>query len=138
MIKDSIRDYTTAAFRLYAALGQPETDEILKICPARKTNKDYSAALMIDLLAVRQTLDKFNSSGKTHIVKAVEEIYFIEPRRKIRRNEITSRVTRFARLNNTDESSVWRYLKEARTVCAECRGLNIDIDKIQNFNESCE
>jgi hypothetical protein len=120
--KDSTRDYITAAFRLYAALHCPTESEIssMHIVDERTT-----IAVKLDLIAVYQTMKDLDSSGKNYICKAIEAIYFVEPKRPLKKGEIDSRALSFAMSNYVDKRTVWRWLKEARQLCALHRGLNI-------------
>lgn len=125
MSKDSTRDYITTAFRLYAALGFPSEKEIFKIgYSGNSIDNRCNIAAAFDLLAVYQTIEHLNRSGKGHICNALKEIYFQAPNREWKKGEINARVVAFAINNYTDERNVWRWLKEARQLCAKYRGLN--------------
>lgn len=116
-MRDTTRDYTIAQFRLYAALGYPSKAQIL-------ADKTMHRALQLDLLAVIDTLNALTSSGKDYISQAVSAVYFTSPTAPLHKGEINLRVTKFAINNYTDERTVWRWLKEARLLCAKFRGLN--------------
>lgn len=116
MKKDSTRDYIIAAFRLYAALEQPNENEI--------KNSIFPESVKNDLMSVNLTIANLNNSGKGHIAEAVKKIYFCAPLRELKKGEIESRVTAFAVDNYFSTSSVWNWLKEARCICADYRGLN--------------
>nr|DAH25680.1 MAG TPA: hypothetical protein [Caudoviricetes sp.] len=81
-------------------------------------------ALQLDLLAVIDTLDGLTNSGKDYICQAVSAVYFVAPTAPLHKGEINLRVTKFAINNYTDERTVFRWLKEARLLCAKLRGLN--------------
>lgn len=117
MKKEYIRDYTVAMFRYYAMHGKPSADEILKL------KKELSAAAILDLEAVDNTLRSLDSESK----KAVEEVYFVNPERKYRRNEIEQRVIKFSIAHHIDRSNTYRKLKEARRICAQKRNLNLSV-----------
>lgn len=121
-MKDSTRDYTVAQFRLYASLGYPNKAQVV-------ADKTMHRALQLDLLAVIDTLNTLTSSGKDYIRQAVCAIYFVAPTAPLQKGEINFRVTKFAINNYTDERTVFRWLKEARLLCADYRGLNIGTDK---------
>lgn len=106
-----------AAFRFYSACGCPNKSEI----HIHKTHFDTPQVL--DLLAVANTIEKLKKT-KPFICKAVESVYFAEPNRQLHKSEINSRVIDFAVNNYVDERTVWRWLKEARLICAAERGLN--------------
>lgn len=116
-MRDSTRDYTIAQFRLYASLGYPSKAQVV-------ADKTMHRALQLDLLAVIDTLNALTSSGKDYIRQAVCAVYFPAPTEELKKGEINSRVMRCALENYTDERTVWRWLKEARLLCANLRGLN--------------
>ncbi|MGN0598907.1 MAG: hypothetical protein ACI4JK_03335 [Oscillospiraceae bacterium] len=110
MKKDRIRDYATAAFRDYAK------DTSLK--PMTTSQRD-------DFIAVDKTLKHFMSTGKPYIVYAVKAVYCAGINEQLRLHDISSRVRRFAIEHHADESTVYRWLKEARCKFAEYRGLTL-------------
>lgn len=116
-MRDTTRDYTIAQFRLYAALGYPSRIQVV-------SDKSMSRALKLDLLAVIDTLNALKSNGKDYICQAVCAVYFVEPTVLMHKSEINLRVTKFAVNNYADERTVYRWLKEARLLCADFRGLN--------------
>lgn len=117
-MRDSTRDYTIAQFRTYAALGCPSKAQVV-------ADETMRQALRLDLLAVIDTLNDLTSSGKDYISQAVSAVYFTSPTAPLHKGEINLRVTKFAISNYTDERTVWRWLKEARLLCAKLRGLNV-------------
>lgn len=117
-MRDSTRDYTIAQFRLYASLGYPNKAQVV-------ADKTMHRALQLDLLAVVDTLNALTNSGKDYICQAVSAVYFFAPTKPLHKGEINLRVTKFAVNNYTDERTVFRWLKEARLLCAKLRGLNI-------------
>jgi hypothetical protein len=121
-LRDSTRDYTIAQFRLYASLGFPSKAQVV-------ADKTMHRALQLDLLAVIDTLDALTSSDKDYIRQAVSAVYFVAPTKPLHKGEINLRVTKFAVNNYTDERTVFRWLKKARLLCADYRGLNIGTDK---------
>nr|DAL39056.1 MAG TPA_asm: hypothetical protein [Caudoviricetes sp.]DAO07151.1 MAG TPA: hypothetical protein [Caudoviricetes sp.] len=121
-MRDTTRDYTVAQFRLYASLGFPSKAQVV-------ADKTMHRALQLDLLAVIDTLDALTSSDKDYIRQAVCAVYFVAPTAPLQKGEINFRVTKFAINNYTDERTVFRWLKEARLLCADYRGLNIGTDK---------
>lgn len=121
-MRDSTRDYTIAQFRLYALLGYPNKAQVV-------ADETMHRALQLDLLAVIDTLNALTNSGKDYICQAVSAVYFIAPTKPLHKGEINLRVTKFAVNNYADERTVFRWLKEARLLCADYRGLNIGTDK---------
>lgn len=121
-MKDSTKDYTIAQFRSYAALGCPSKAQII-------SDKTMHQALRLDLLAVIDTLNALTNSGKDYICQAVSAVYFVAPTKPLHKGEINLRVTKFAVNNYIDERTVFRWLKKARLLCADYRGLNIGTDK---------
>lgn len=121
-MRDTTRDYTIAQFRLYASLGFPSKAQVV-------ADKTMHRALQLDLLAVIDTLNDLTNSGKDYICQAVSAVYFVAPTAALHKGEINLRVTKFAVNNYTDERTVFRWLKEARLLCADYRGLNIGTDK---------
>lgn len=117
-MRDTTRDYTIAQFRLYASLGFPSKAQVV-------ADKTMHRALQLDLLAVADTLNALTNSGKDYICQAVSAVYFVAPTKPLHKGEINLRVTKFAVNNYTDERTVFRWLKEARLLCAKLRGLNI-------------
>lgn len=117
-MRDSTRDYTIAQFRTYAALGYPSKAQVV-------ADETMRQALRLDLLAVIDTLNALTNSGKDYICQAVSAVYFVAPTAALHKGEINLRVTKFAINNYTDERTVFRWLKEARLLCAKLRGLNI-------------
>lgn len=117
-MRDTTRDYTIAQFRLYALLGYPNKAQVV-------ADETMHRALQLDLLAVIDTLNALTNSGKDYICQAVSAVYFVAPTKPLHKGEINLRVTKFAVNNYTDERTVFRWLKEARLLCAKLRGLNI-------------
>lgn len=111
MKKDRTRDYATAAFRDYAK--------------RLNSGGDVSASEAEDYEAVRKVLDYFKSEGKPYIVGAVEAVYFSGASEPLRICSISRRVSRYALEQYADESTVYRWLKEARRKFAEYRGLTL-------------
>lgn len=116
-MRDTTRDYTIAQFRSYAAFGRPNKTQII-------TDNKMHTALKLDLIAVIDTLNALSDGGKDYICRAVYAVYFPAPTTPLHKGEINSRVMRYALDNYTDERTVWRWLKEARLLCADFRGLN--------------
>lgn len=140
MKKDRTRDYATAAFRTYAALGKPKYEELKSriykdalsgrnpqraLLQAEKAVCDKSA-LLADIMAVNRTLELLEQGGKGHIIAAVEAVYFVRPEIPITKKVITERVKRVAYEMPAAERSVFYWLREARLLFADIRGLYTD------------
>lgn len=142
MKKDFISDYTTAAFRLYAAMGRPTYEaarnNIYKAELSKRNAFDPATAvsqaeiavekqepMLLDILAVEKTIEQLERSEKPHIVDALKEVYFACPLQPLHKGDISGRVRRFALICPVDERTVYRWLKEARLLCAAIRGLRI-------------
>lgn len=142
MKKDFTRDYTTEAFRLYAAMGKPTYEAARKsiyeaelskrnsVDPATAVQQaeiavEKKAPMLLDILAVEKTIELLERGEKPHIVAAIKEVYFAHPLQPLHKGDISGRVRRFAIVCPTDERTVYRWLKEARLLCAAIRGLRI-------------
>lgn len=118
MKKDNVRDYVVSMFRFYSQCGQPTSEQINQL------RTQLSAAAILDLIAVDNTLRYFDSKNKT-VVDAIKDIYFHTPERNLSKNEISERVVKFSLEHYMAEQTVWLWLKSARRICAEQRNLNI-------------
>lgn len=108
MKKDRIRDYATEAFRDYAKISM-----LNGISESQKR----------DIEAVDRTIEHFKHSGAEIIIDAVKAVYFTGASERLGRKDISLRVSRFAVERYVDESTVYRYLREARRIFAQYRGL---------------
>ncbi len=105
-----------SAFRKYTRLGLSDEklspfdayDRIRGVCK----NKEDA----LDLLAVYDTLRLLRLSGKNEIIRVVYYVYFDTLRRKPKKNEISSKILRYAYDNHCDERTVYRQLKHARSL----------------------
>ena len=151
MKKDFTRDYATEAFRLYADMGKPSYDEASKsiynkaIADCEFKNPDIAVSiaeaavnratpLLLDILAVEKTIEILQRGGKEHIVRAVENVYFVQPKLPLRRGDITARVRRYSLTAFASERVVYTWLKEARLLFASVRGLRITKDDTEKYN----
>lgn len=142
MQKDSTRDYITEAFRFYAAAGKPTYDtavqrvkqtaleKYIQLDPAiAEEQADIAVAKaapkLLDILAVNETIKLLENGGKRHIIAAVKAVYFTSPTKPLRRGDISARVNSFSLTFPAEERTVYRWLKEARLLCAAVRGLRI-------------
>ena len=149
MKKDNIRDYATEAFRFYAACGKltsAELEQMVRDCIYQQSKRevlrsgngmpsDATAvavmkaedavqdlqAEMMDIIAVEKTLMRLNEQQR----KAVEIVYFTDAEKDLEKNDISNRVHKAELYIPASEQSVYRYLKKAREIFAEERGLRI-------------
>ncbi len=91
---------------------------------------DKQTSTLLDIMAVEKTLHLLKQDNKEHITSVVEAVYFTDPKSPLRKGDISNRVRRYAYENHTDERTVYRWLKEARLLCAAVRGLSIRDSKI--------
>lgn len=119
MRKDNTRDYVVSIFRFYSSMGKPNKKQINDL------KEQLSTAAILDLMAVENTLCILKKRGYEDIIAAVKEIYFVEPERALRKNEISDRVTRFSMNRYIAIPTIYRLLYKARRICAEQRNLNI-------------
>lgn len=157
-MKDYLRDYCTEAFRFYACNGmnadkykQKIYDEALEqqkrmekscgiSCPTeaaiiRAENAvDEKLAEIKDMEAVEMTIAELEAAGRNHdIVQAIKIVYFQDAGKELEPGDISLRVHAAELDIPASERSVYRYLKKARMMFAEHRGLRINIKK---FSES--
>lgn len=140
MKKDPTRDYITAAFRLYASLGCPSYEQLradiyareLKRCELLNPEIAVKQAeravaekepMLLDILAVQHTLELLSCGEKQQVVAAVKAVYFPDPTRPLRRGDIADRVRHYALKCPASEKQVYKWLKDARTMCSALRGL---------------
>lgn len=80
-----------------------------------------------DIDAVDKTLEHLEKSKRDYIIKAVEAVYFVCPKRPLKKNELTERITAFSFSFGASERTVFYWLKEARSIFASFRGLSENI-----------
>ena len=99
------RAQITEAFRRYAAHGQ---------------NPNYGEMLGTDTwlsdTAVSQTLSVLRAEGKDYIAAAVVAVYFVDPTKPLKKNDIEYRVTAFCVNSYASRATVYRWLSVARTI----------------------
>lgn len=120
MKKDWTRDYVTEMFRLYAQVGAAEYD---RLCALANDDDERCTPYAQDILAAGKTLDTLRADDNTLIERAVRAVYCICPSRSARRGEISERVARFAVNHTVDQATIYRWLRAARDIAAEERGL---------------
>lgn len=144
MKKEPTRDYVTEAFRTYAMLGlsyeqarkniyEAETQRCRTIDPLHATTQaeravNENAALLMDILAVEKTIEMLECGEKRYIAEAVKAVYFASPSLPLGRGDISNRVRWYSLSIPIDERTVYRWLKEARLLCAATRGLRVKTD----------
>ncbi|ACL77345.1 hypothetical protein [Ruminiclostridium cellulolyticum] len=142
MKKDHIRDYATEAFRFYAKSGGKESyikylmDDIIKskgngVCnPTESTLiskekiMETRAAEFADIEAVDRVLAILVKSYQgNYIRKAIEMVYFKDCWKNTEKGEISKRI-HYAEIHiPASERQIYRWLKRARILFAEERGL---------------
>ena len=127
---------------MFARLGCPSYERAREIVYQQELNKrsecppdiavvqaeravEKQTPTLLDILAVEETIALLEKGEKSNIVKAVKAVYFVNPQQPLRRGDISNRVRRFAITYPADERTVYRWLKEARLLCAAIRGLRI-------------
>ena len=136
MKKDGVTDYAISAFALFAQYGQRGEAELKEyiyhrelLCHDRpdiavtraEAAVSENAPLFADIAAVEKTLALLSRCGDPDRLKAVRAIYVSEAGSA--RRDIALRVRAVSLDIPTTERTVYRWLKEARTIFAEFRGL---------------
>ena len=129
--KDNIRDYAVEAFRKYALLGKPTIDELKGRIMRSATSEAQALCsvnrcipLIADIGAVNDTLAKLEEDNKQHIIKAIEAVYFVCPKSPTKKKEIYDRAVSFGVTYGASERTVFYWLKEARSMFSDFRGLD--------------
>ena len=140
--KEWYMDYATHAFVRYASLGCPTREElearIRRDCYQRlslqnpsfiiiKANAEVSARepLLKDVDAVNRVLEILKNQDKQHIINAIREVYFVNPKGKPEHGVIVDRVTAYATKCPASTKAVYEWLKSARLLFAKERELDI-------------
>lgn len=151
MKKDYIRDYATECFRAYAAAGYPTYEEayarIYDAALRKYSASDAELALqraeedadkhtpyLLDIMAADKTFELLNVGNKQQIAAAVKAVYCTLPTIPLSRGDISARVLSFAHKSYADERTVYRWLKEARLLCAAVRGLSISDEDMKRYS----
>ena len=119
MKKSNVRSYVIAAFRYYARMGEPDKIAIKKL-------KHLTEAERRDLSAVAAMLLELSHSGDVTTIAVVREVYFFEPEKHLKKNDVTNRVVRYALENYTSDRNVWRSIDKAMRLFIELRCLRVD------------
>lgn len=136
MKKDRVCDYATTAFALYAKYGRRSEEELRDYIYHRELLRNdrpdiavkkaeaavaESTALFDDISAVCRTLELLKRCGDPDRLRAVELVYVTDEGST--RRDIGDRVRAVSHKIPATERTIYRWLKEARTVFAEFRGL---------------
>jgi hypothetical protein len=139
--KEWYMDYATHAFVIFASLGCPTREEfenrIRQDCYNRlalhepsfivmKANAEVSSRkpLLEDIDAVNRVLDILKKQDKQHIAHAIRDVYFVAPYGKPEHGVIVERVTAYAMKCPASTKAVYAWLKSARLLFAQIRGLD--------------
>ena len=150
MKKDFTRDYVTEIFRVYAAAGMPTYEDararVYRAELSARSSMDAETAIsqaeiavekrmpyLLDILAAEKTFELLERGGKSAIAQAVKAVYCVNPLQPLRRGDITSRVREFSLTYPMDTRVIYRWLKEARLLCATIRGLRIADDDTEKY-----
>ena len=146
--KESYMDCVTAIFVRTALLKYPTREEYTRriredvykrlatlnpqIIVARADGSvSASKPIIEDLDAVEKTFQNLAERNKEYIINAVKAIYFpYGGTTKIPNKIIKERILAFATDFHADERTVYRWLKEARMICAFYRGITINEPEI--------
>ena len=124
MRKEDYRDYATHMFRSYAEWGCRSADEVKKIIGDRIPMR--AKPLLSDIEIVDAYLKLCQSGGKKYIADVLEAVYFVQPKRGLRRGDVSARVRRFAIEYHVSEKQAYSWLREARRAVAAAKGLDVD------------
>ena len=139
--KEWYMDYATHAFVRYASLGCPTRAElearIRADCYRRlslhnpsfiiiKANAEVASRepLLKDVDAVNHVLDILAKQDKQHIIDAIKDVYFVNPKGKPDHGVIVDRVTAYAMKCPASTKAVYDWLKSARLLFAKVRDLD--------------
>ena len=104
------------AFRKYARYGYDKVDfNIFEICNVAK-GAAPNAESAAEIVAVFQTMQALEFSGRKETADAVRAVYFRYASRPIKKNEVSWRVRRFAAEQFMDERTVYRHLRVAKAM----------------------
>jgi len=144
--KDNVRDYAISAFRYYSAMirvientekekittgkidkaGTPGVSRIPGDSRMPWISKIPGVPERLDLLAVQNTIELLGKMkhGKSR-VEILDLVYFSEPEKPLRRNDISYRVCKASLQFFFSERQVYYFLRDARRAFAESRGLRL-------------
>ena len=84
--------------------------------------EERAAPYLLDVLAAESTMRSLETGGRGNIAAAVKAVYGAA--RPLANKDISGRVRRYAREAHADERTIYRWLREARSLCAAYRGLS--------------
>jgi hypothetical protein len=137
-------DTVTAIFARVASLRYPTAEEyetrvrndvntrLFRLSPkiiVAKADAAVSASkpIIADINAVNATFSNLTDRSREYIIQAVKAVYLPYKGKALIPNKIiSSRVLAFATSNYCTPLTVYRWLKEARVLCAYYRGLTIE------------
>jgi hypothetical protein len=137
-------DTVTAIFARVASLRYPTAEEyearvrndvntrLFRLSPKIIVAKADAAVstskpIIADINAVHATFSNLTDRNREYIIQAVKAVYFpYKGGARIPNKVISERVLAFATSNYSTPLTVYRWLKEARVLCAYYRGLTIE------------
>ncbi len=164
MKKDSAHDYIIEAFRLYARLGEPETEKVREqvylyaitkrekcevsagtghiskptesaAINADKIMRHYRGELM-DIEAADKTLKSLQHKNRGYdAAQVLRDVYFKNAHLPLKKADIQSRVINASIKNHISESTTYRILKSAREIFAYHRGLSVPNQNFASVEE---
>ena len=143
MIKEDYRDYATHMFRTYAEWGCRSAEEVERLIIEREQKKGDFNDASLSLRRAEKFLERYDSklrdirivhayftalskSEKKYIADAVAAVYFAQPKRGLRRGDVSARVRRFAIDYHVSEKQAYAWLREARQAVAIAKGLDVE------------
>lgn len=147
--KETYMDTVTAIFARVASLRYPTAEEyearirndvnnrLFRLDPKIIVAKADAAVttskpIIADINAVNATFSNLTDRNREYIIQAVKAVYFLyEGDVKIPNKIIKGRALAFAMSYPADVSTVYRWLKEARALCAYYRGLTIQEPEVK-------
>ena len=111
-MRDHTRDYCTAAFRFYACICK----DIIE-CQDETDSKD--------IVAAEKALDELERKCGRHAIQAVKIVYFTDCDKALRKGDIDMRVHKASINIPASESTIYRWLQQARYIFAKHRKLRL-------------
>ncbi len=124
MKKEDYRDYATHMFRTYAAWGCRDAEKVRDLIGENITIRHKP--ILIDIQIVHSYLEHCQNGGKKHIADVLSAVYFVQPKRSLRRGDVSARVRRFSIDYHVSEKQAYLWLREARKAVASAKGLDIE------------
>lgn len=146
--KETYMDTVTAIFARVASLRYPTEEEYTSriradvykrlahlnpqiiVAKADATLLTYKP-IIDDISAVAKTFSNLAERDKGYIIQAVKAVYFpYKGKTKIPNEILKERTLAFSTQNFIDERTAYRWLKEARAICAFYRGITVEEPEI--------